>query len=114
MEQGVPEELEWDGLDDEATHLLAVDMVGQTIATARMLADGHIGRVAVQKPWRGQGIGKRLMVRLIDLAREQGFRRVFLDAQVEAIAFYRKLGFIPVGEIFMDAGIPHRHMYLDL
>ena len=113
-EQGVPEELEWDGLDEEALHLIAEDDTGQTIATARMLTDGHIGRVAVQKPWRGKGVGKSLIHYLLELARQQGYRRGFLDAQVEAIDFYRHQGFTASGEIFMDAGIPHRHMFLEL
>ncbi len=113
-EQGVPEELEWDGLDDAALHLLAEDAQGKAIATARMLTDGHIGRVAVLKPWRGKGVGKALMQLLINLAHQQGYPQVFLDAQVDAIGFYRQLGFTARGEIFMDAGIPHRHMFLNL
>lgn len=113
-EQGVPEELEWDGLDEEALHLIAEDDTGQTIATARMLSDGHIGRVAVEKSWRGVGVGNRLMHQLLELARLQGYRQLFLDAQVDAIEFYRKLGFTARGEVFLDAGIPHRHMFLEL
>lgn len=113
-EQNVPEELEWDGLDAEALHLLAEDTQGQAIATARMLGDGHIGRVAVLQPWRGQGVGKVLMQHLLELARQRGHHQVFLDAQVEALDFYRRLGFVAEGEVFMDAGIPHRHMFLAL
>ena len=113
-EQNVPEELEWDGLDEEALHILAEDKNGKPIAAARMLPDGHIGRVAVLKPWRGQDIGRSLMEFLLEQARRLGYRRVFLDAQVEAIEFYRRLGFEPEGEVFMDAGIPHRHMWLAL
>lgn len=113
-EQNVPEELEWDGLDEAAQHILAEDKSGKPIATARMLPDGHIGRVAVLKPWRGQDIGRSLMVFLLELARRQGYRRVFLDAQIDAIEFYLRLGFEPEGEVFMDAGIPHRHMWLAL
>ena len=113
-EQGVPEELEWDGLDEGAIHLLAEDPEGRAIATARMLADGHIGRVAVLKPWRGLGVGKALIYYLLEQARDHGFPQVFLDAQIEAIDFYRRLGFEAEGKEFMDAGIPHRHMFLVL
>lgn len=113
-EQRVPEELEWDGQDDEALHLIAEDTRGNAIATARMLPDGHIGRVAVAVSWRNRGVGRALMQQLLKIARQRGYRRVFLDAQVEAIDFYRQLGFIAEGDIFMDAGIPHRHMFLAL
>jgi len=108
-EQSVPEELEWDGLDADAVHLLArVD--GQAVGTARMLADGHIGRMSVLKAFRGQGIGRQLINRLLELAAEHGLQAVDLDAQTHALGFYERLGFIAEGEVFMDAGIPHRHM----
>lgn len=113
-EQNVPEELEWDGLDEKALHLLAEDVQGNAIATARMLPDGHIGRVAVLQPWRGRGVGKALMMFLLEFARRHGYRQVFLDAQVGAIDFYQRLGFVAEGDVFMDAGIPHRHMSLAL
>lgn len=109
-EQQVPVELEWDGLDENATHLLAEDETGQPIATARMLSDGHIGRVAVLKPWRHRGVGSAIMRFCLELARELKLSHVELDAQLEAIPFYTRLGFVAEGEVFMDAGIPHRHM----
>ncbi len=111
QEQQVPEELEWDGLDNEAIHLLARDHSGNPIATARMLSDGHIGRVAVLATWRGRSIGTALMQRLLQIAATQGLSAVDLDAQVDAIPFYQGLGFSAQGEVFMDAGIPHCHMH---
>ena len=110
QEQHVPVELEWDGEDETAMHLLAEARDGSAIGTARMLPDGHIGRVAVLREWRGHGVGNALMRTLFDLARQKGMENVFLDAQVEAIGFYERLGFSAEGEVFMDAGIPHRHM----
>lgn len=114
QEQQVPEELEWDGLDENAIHLLARDHSGNPIATARMLADGHIGRVAVLSPWRGRGIGSAMMQRLLLFATERQWHKVHLDAQAAAVPFYLRLGFSAYGALFMDAGIPHRHMQLTL
>jgi predicted GNAT family N-acyltransferase len=114
LEQKVPEELEWDGLDDDAIHLLARDHGGNPIATARLLSDGHIGRVAVLPPWRGRGVGSALMQRLLQIAAGQGLQEVHLDAQIGAIAFYQRLGFTASGGVFLDAGIPHRHMQIAL
>jgi predicted GNAT family N-acyltransferase len=113
-EQCVPDELEWDGLDEDALHILAEDVNGNAIATARMLTDGHIGRVAVLRSWRGLGVGRALMSYLLEMAQQRGDSHVFLDAQVDAIDFYRRLGFVAEGAVFMDAGIPHRHMHLAL
>lgn len=113
-EQNVPEALEWDGLDGDAIHLLARDPQGSPIGCARILHDGHIGRMAVLKPWRGQGVGHRLLQRAVTIVKALGCREAFLDAQSYAIPFYQRLGFIAEGEEFMDAGIPHRHMRLPL
>ena len=109
-EQNVPTELEWDGEDETALHLLAEDGDGNPIGTARMLQDGHIGRVAVLSPWRGRGVGSALMKQVLKTATHEHHRKVFLDAQIDAIGFYQKLGFNAEGITFMDAGIPHRHM----
>jgi len=113
-EQGVSAELEWDGLDADARHLLALDGAGNAIGTARLLPDGHIGRMAVLKPWRGHGVGTALLRAALELARAQGWPAVELSAQTHAIAFYARHGFTPYGEEFMDAGIPHRQMRLSL
>lgn len=109
-EQGVPEALEWDGLDPSCRHALAVDARGAAIGCARLLPDGHIGRVAVLASHRGLGIGDALMRRMIALAVELGHTQVEVNAQTHALAFYRRLGFEPVGEAYDDAGIPHQAM----
>ncbi len=113
-EQSVPPELERDHYDGEALHLLALNSDGKPIATARMLADGHIGRMAVLKEWRGRGIGSALMNRLIDIARQRGYAAVFLHAQCTAEPFYQRLGFAAEGDVFVDAGIDHRTMRMSL
>ena len=109
-EQNVPEELEIDGLDDEAKHVLAfVD--GVPIGTGRILIDGHIGRVAVLKNYRGQGIGKSIMKELIKWAQDISLEKVWLSSQWHAHSFYLDLGFVSVGEIYKEAGIDHIKMY---
>ncbi|MDQ2695459.1 MAG: GNAT family N-acetyltransferase [Pseudomonadota bacterium] len=109
-EQGVPEALEQDAHDAGCWHALARDHQGHAIGTGRLLADGHIGRLAVRRPWRGRGVGRTIMQRLVELARRQGFAEVELNAQTHALAFYEGLGFRAEGEVFMEAGIPHRRM----
>ena len=109
-EQGVPLELEWDDGDVQALHLLAVEPTGEPIATARMLPDGHIGRMAVLPGWRGRGIGSALLLRLLDIALERGLPAPFLNAQTQAMGFYQRFGFQPEGAEFLEAGIPHRRM----
>ena len=112
-EQQVPESEEWDGQDPDCLHFLACEN-GQPIGTARLLPDGHIGRVAVLGQARGRGIGLLLMREAIAAARLLGHEEVILAAQIQAMPFYERLGFQAYGEEFLDAGIPHRNMRLML
>ncbi|MGS2743007.1 GNAT family N-acetyltransferase [Halomonas sp. LS-001] len=121
VEQQVPEEEEWDGLDPSCTHFLAwlpttPESTDQPtpVGTARLLPDGHIGRVAVLASARGKGVGVALMKAAIDAARQQKHERVVLSSQLHALPFYEQLGFCAYGDVFMDAGIPHREMVLTL
>ena len=110
VEQHVPESLEWDDADAVSLHALAVDAAGKPIGCARLLPDGHIGRVAVLAAWRRRGVGHALVARLIDEARGRGDARVIVNAQVDAMAFYARYGFVATGDVFEEAGIPHRIM----
>ena len=109
-EQHVPEALELDELDPVCHHVLITAADNQPIATGRISPDGRIGRMAVLKECRGQGIGSALLVALLDYAGQKKYIGVHLHAQITAIPFYEKHGFMVDGEKFMDAGIPHRNM----
>ena len=109
LEQGVPEELEWDGEDARCTHVLAF-LNRDPVGTGRLLATGKIGRLAVVAGARRHGVGRRMLQRLVELAREQGLTRVYLHAQVSSAAFYEALGFVAEGAPFDEAGIRHRRM----
>ena len=110
VEQQVPADLEWDGIDGDCRHALAEDAAGRPIGCGRLLADGHVGRMAVLAPWRGRGVGAALLDQLIEEARRAGQRRVVLNAQTRALGFYARHGFVPFGEEFVEAGIAHRAM----
>lgn len=114
VEQGVPAELEWDGLDEGCRHALALSHRGDAIGCGRMLADGHIGRIAVLPQWRKQKVGTAIMEALLDDARAHDYRQVEVDAQTHAIPFYRRFEFVEHGGVFMDAGLPHVKMRLKL
>ncbi|HEU4350420.1 MAG TPA: GNAT family N-acetyltransferase [Burkholderiales bacterium] len=108
-EQGVPREIELDEHDPVCVHAVVFED-GRAVATGRLLPDGHIGRMAVLKAWRGRGIGAALLNELLKAASKRGHREVALSAQVQALPFYRAQGFIPVGEEYLEAGIPHQAM----
>lgn len=110
VEQRVPEVLEWDEADAESMHALASDAAGVPIGCARLLRDGHIGRVAVARDWRERGVGTALMLELIGAARSRGDAEVIVNAQVSAMRFYALHGFVASGAVFEEAGIDHRVM----
>ncbi len=114
VEQGVPVELEWDEADEVSIHAVAYDDEGQPVATGRLLPDGHIGRMAVRKSARGQGIGSEVLRALLDEARRLGHDALVLHAQTHATAFYLQHGLMPEGDEFIEAGIPHRRMKLHI
>lgn len=102
----MPPEMEWDEFDELSRHVIA-EAQGSAIGTGRLLPDGHIGRMAVLPAWRGRGVGSALLGTLLELAHAAGHERAMLNAQVRAVAFYRRFGFEPAGEEFLEAGIPH-------
>jgi predicted GNAT family N-acyltransferase len=108
-EQQIDEDIEFDGNDKDAIHVL-LSKNDKFVGTGRMLANGHIGRLAVYKAYRGQGLGRKAVMALVEEAREQGLQRVYLGAQLYAVPFYKKLGFSEFGRTFMEAGIEHIHM----
>jgi len=112
-EQAVPIQLEWDEFDPLCQHVVA-EAAGRAIGTGRLLPDGHIGRMAVLEAWRGQGVGSALLEALMEIARNRGIRRVRLNAQSRALAFYQRHGFVAEGEEFIEAGIAHRSMWRDV
>jgi len=109
-EQGIPAHLEWDSEDAEAAHVLALLPGGEAIGTGRLLRSGVIGRMAVLRAHRGQGVGRALLGALLDAARERGDGRVTLSAQTRVVGFYKRMGFTPFGDIYFEAGIPHQRM----
>ena len=120
-EQAVSEAEEWDGRDEDAWHVVLYDAAAPPacVACARLLVDeggqaAAVGRVAVARSQRERGVGSLLMARVHELALGRlGLLSLRLDAQVQVIPFYEKMGYSLVpGEVFLDAGIPHRKMLL--
>ncbi|WP_416548607.1 YbgC/FadM family acyl-CoA thioesterase [Limnohabitans sp. DCL3] len=117
-EQKVPAEMEWDNDDETALHAVALNRMGMTLATGRLLqhAPGvaRIGRMAVKKQMRGSALGRRVLHVLMDAAAHRGDTQVVLHAQCSAESFYLRSGFAPRGALFEEAGISHIEMVRDL
>jgi predicted GNAT family N-acyltransferase len=122
-EQGVPAALEVDEADASADHFLLYDGPAP-VGAARLVVEppgfagadlvlgpvAHLGRLAVLRTARGGGAGRRLVDAVENHARERGLRDMVLAAQTSALGFYARLGYEAYGEVFYDAGLPHRWM----
>jgi predicted GNAT family N-acyltransferase len=110
-EQGVPPAMERDGRDGEALHLLALDAAsGELVGTLRVLlagSDAKIGRVVVEREWRGRGIAARMLAEALAMAGARGCERARLAAQVRARSLYEGAGFAVCSEPFDEVGIAH-------
>lgn len=113
IEQCVPPEEEMDEEDERCVHAVAYDDQGVPLGTGRLLPNAHIGRMAVRAPYRGLGVGSKLLDALVNEARRRRHLEVVLSAQLHARKFYANHGFVAEGTIYMDAGIEHvtmRHL----
>lgn len=113
-EQHVPTYIEWDALDADAIHLLALDEKNQPVGCARILKHGRVGRMAVAKPWRGSGLGKALLEKAVQICRRLNMPTINISSQTHAIKFYEKAGFVVTSEAYIDANIWHVDMALKL
>lgn len=113
-EQRIPKEMEWDDEDAACVHAVGCNRLGQPVATGRLLPSeqgvAKIGRMAVDRVLRGKGLGRDVLLALMDVARQRGDRQVALHAQRSAEGFYQRLGFVAQGEPFVEAGIDHIEM----
>ncbi|MFZ4586518.1 MAG: GNAT family N-acetyltransferase [Candidatus Methylopumilus universalis] len=115
-EQKVTSQLEWDGMDENAMHFL-VFKDEEAIGCARAVVIKNymqLGRMAVLKEYRGQGIGSALLEKAIVTAKLNQISSIHISAQCYAIDFYLKFGFKVMSDIYLDAEILHRDMTLKL
>ena len=112
VEQEIDWELEFDGLDPEC--VLFTAYVDNVACGAARLYKNKVGRVATLKEYRNQGIGKALMKKIEEYAKEVGMHEVILHAQLYVKEFYLDLGYKTIGEIFNEADIDHIKMTKEL
>jgi predicted GNAT family N-acyltransferase len=138
-EQGVPPELELDAEDARSTtrHLVVpapesdgadgadgADGEPVVLGSVRWIVEpagfgetdpawgpiAHLQRLVVARSARGLGLGALLVTAVEDDATTEGFAAVVLAAQLQALGFYERSGYVAHGDVFDDAGIPHRWM----
>ena len=117
-EQKVPVELELDEKDNsENTVHIGYFNDNKLIGVARIIDLNrdvvHIGRVAIDKNYRGKGIGRELIIGCENIAKQILKKEVIIElsSQIQAEKFYESLGYNRVNDtIYLDAGIEHVDM----
>lgn len=107
---------EFDEIDDIATHIVMY-LDNQPVGCCRLYKQDneyHIGRIAVLKPYRGNGYGERILLKAEKAAKKMGADSISLSAQVRASGFYEKLGYKKYGEIYFDEYCEHIAMKKDI
>ena len=121
-EQKVPIELELDDKDhsDNTVHI-GYFHEDNLIGVARLIDMDkdviHIGRVVIDKEYRGQGIGRELIIGCENIAQQILKRKTIIElsAQIQAENFYKSLGYNRVNDIiYLDAGIEHVDMMKEI
>jgi ElaA protein len=109
--------LDIDGLDRQTWHLLGHGDDGRLSAYLRLIPpglkapDALIGRVVTSPAARGGGTGRQLMAEALAQCERLWPRQpITLHAQAHLQGFYGSFGFSPVGEQYMEDGIPHQEM----
>lgn len=114
-EQNCSYEIEVDGQDFSAIHILG-EINGEPIAAGRLRFLGEyvkFERLAVRKAHRGKGYGDQLLEFMKKVAQEKGYKRFKMHAQVHALEFYKKHGFVEKGDSFYEANIEHKLMVFE-
>ena len=108
-EQVIPEDIEIDR-NDERCHHVVIWQACHVIGTGRIDRDGKIGRIAVKERHRRKGVGRVIMQEIELFALRHNFVRVYLHAQIPAISFYERLGYVACSASFSEANIEHKRM----
>lgn len=109
QEQGF--EKEYDEYDNVAKTIVIYDG-DEAIATCRLYWDNevnchHMGRIAVLKHRRGEGLGAIIVTEGEKVIKSLGGKEVFISGQIQVAEFYKKLGYSQYGEVYMEENHPH-------
>jgi predicted GNAT family N-acyltransferase len=111
VEQNVPRPLDRDAFDLNADHVVAFDATGACVGTGRAVRldsrTCQIGRMATSRSHRKGGVGAAVLEALERMAALRGLREIVVHSQLPAEPFYRKRGYAPEGEQFLEEGVPH-------
>jgi predicted GNAT family N-acyltransferase len=109
-EHRIPRTCEFDDKDQECEHVLLKNEDDITIATGRITNSGKISRIAVLMKFRQTDAAEKVIEQLLKIAHTKGLNKVFIDADLDSISYYKGQGFVPLGSVFMKAGVAKQRL----
>ena len=108
-----------DGRDPEADHLLLYEnniLCGYTRIFPKntYFKEASFGRTVVKKKYRGNGYGHVLVNEALKYLKNKKENTIKISAQSYLKEFYTSHGFVEKGNEYMEDGIPHTGMFIDL
>lgn len=113
-EYRLPRNKEFDNNDLQCEHVLIRDDDGAPIATGRLCEDGKISRIAVVLKHRKSDAAKRVIEKLVAIAKTKGLKQVSIDSELEDVKLYLQHGFRAVGGVYMESGIAKQTLQCSL
>ncbi len=99
---------EFDQYDEKGRIYANLFLDGKPVSTGRFLPENNetarLTRIATLSPYRGNGYGSKIIAALEEYAREAGFRRVIIHAELTAKTFYEELGYQAFSEVYQEDG----------
>lgn len=114
MEQGVPMDIERDFYDTLSHHVVVYEEQ-KAVGTGRIIFKDNqwlIGRIAVLKEYRGKHYGDLIVRKLVDFGFRNGYPKIVVHSQLQVLNFYKGIGFNEYGDVFLEADIEHKSMYI--
>ena len=114
-EQGISIEIDQDDYDINSDHVIIYED-NVAVGTGRIINKEDtwlIGRIAVLKNYRGKHYGDLIVRKLVDYGLKNGYNKIVVHSQVQVLNFYRRIGFVEYGDVYLEAGIQHKSMYID-
>ena len=114
-EYRIPYDVEFDRHDRKAHHVLVTEEdCNEPIATGRITSQGEISRIAVVISKRKTPAGRQVIETLLGIARNNNLKEVYINSSLDAVDYFARHHFIPVGAVFMEAGLPRQRMVCSL
>jgi len=115
---GIPDHA-WEMQDEKSWHFVAIEndnVIGCVVLVPldQEQTKTQLMQMAVETNQQGKGIGKLLVKELLAFSKSKGIKEVVCHSRDNAVPFYLNLGFEIFDDPFVEVGIQHYHMKINI